>query len=154
MGCTVERIDTYVAPRCREEFNRTRALSIILGKMLGVPGEPAPPAAECLQLRALDGSGRMLGFLELVLTEDGGAWIHFMYVHKQCRGRGIGSRLVDRAIELARRWQRSYLAAVVADETLRALGLDVEPEAMRRLLQKRGFRHDGYDKYVLELGDE
>jgi GNAT superfamily N-acetyltransferase len=90
-------------------------------------------AGEILVARTSDGA---VGHLQLVDAGDGASEIKNMAVEAAHRGRGIGRRLIDAAIDLARAKGHSELAVATAAADLDNL----------RFYQRAGFRMRGVER--------
>lgn len=137
---------------CLAEYEDARIKAKAIARMLGLKlvGPEPPRAYRCYTLWAYH-RGARVGFLDLVYTYDDIAIIQLVYVHPDFRGKGVATKLVEHAIRSAKMRKMRKIRAVVLDEHPL---LDVTPEAMRRVLEKLGFRHVGNDVYELELDSE
>jgi GNAT superfamily N-acetyltransferase len=81
-----------------------------------------------------DDAGRVVGFISLHVF-NGRLDISWMGVRNECRGRGIGTRLLDRAEELGRAWGLHEITTFTLGDTV-----DYEPyEFTRRFYLRNGF---------------
>ncbi len=90
---------------------------------------------------ALDG-GRVIGFIGLLKELNGDRMIlDLMYVSADHRGRGIGRRLFEKAVDEAQRSgaRELYISACSSEETIafyRAMGAELTNEPIREMADK------------------
>lgn len=96
-----------------------------------------------------------VGYLMLVIDKVRRGLIYDLYVARAWRRKGIGTALVKAAIALLRTLNSPKIKAVIPDKDIAEVminqGIDVTPEACRRLLEKMGFRQSPMGDYVLNL---
>lgn len=122
-------------------------LRVIVEALFPTADGRIPVARECYTITATV-DGEQAGWLNLVYTVDGDALIHMVYVKPNHRGKGIGTALVAKAIEHARKHGAKKVKAVILDWHPM---MEVTPTIMRHILEKFGFKHVGNDEYELEL---
>ncbi len=113
---------------------------------------PYPPLGDSLVRRyeERDGiwvaveRGQVIGFVEIVWgLEEGLAWIHHLIVEQPYRRRGVGTRLLEKALYSARERGLNRVMCVV----------DVKNDPAIGFLKSRGFETSGYNDAYFDMGD-
>ncbi len=98
---------------------------------------------------------RPIGFIAISVTRDMKAYICFIYVKPEFRCLGIGTELVKRALEECRRLGvREVYASLLSNRDSEVVGIDINREAIEKILTKLGFEKIGKYRYVKKMKNE
>jgi len=94
----------------------------------------------------------VVGFIAISVTRDSKAYICFIYVKPEFRCLGIGTELLKKALEECRRLGvKEVYASLLSNRDSEVVGVDINREAMIRILEKLGFKRVTKYRYVKKL---
>ena len=157
------RIRFAPSPACKKEYERWRRQFLHACVEVGF----CPPVrfykpkkcivfwAEAVTRGAHGEESFPVGYLLMITDSRWRGFIYDAYVARPWRGMGIGTALVRAAVMLVKEKRGPKVKAIVLEPEvaarLKAYGIDYDPRACRRILEKNGFREKEAGLYEISI---